>query len=86
MQLKDILCQIDSNADELHGGLVLSKPVLWKLQFGTNVLSGEEESIPLFWVASGPTQRQSGTNIAATFADGLMPSPEHYFLKTCGRL
>jgi hypothetical protein len=38
--LKDILCQIDSNADKLHGGLLLSKPVLWKLQFGTNVPSG----------------------------------------------
>ena len=40
VQLKDILCQIDSNADKLHGGLLLSKPVLWKLQFGTNVPSG----------------------------------------------
>jgi hypothetical protein len=40
VQLKDILCQIESNADKLHGGLLLSKPVLWKLQFDTNVPSG----------------------------------------------
>lgn len=53
VQLKDILCQIESNADKLHGGLLLSKPVLWKLQFDTNVPSGEEESIPLLWVVHG---------------------------------
>jgi hypothetical protein len=52
VQLKDILCQIDSNVDKLYGELLLSKPVLWKLQFGTNVPSGEEESIPLLWVGN----------------------------------
>jgi len=50
VQLKDILCQVDPNADKLHDGLLLSKPVVWKLQFDTNVSSGEEESIPLVWV------------------------------------
>ena len=40
VQLKDILCQVDPNADKLHDGLLLSKPVVWKRQFDTNVSSG----------------------------------------------
>jgi hypothetical protein len=47
VQLKDIRCQIDSNADKPHGGLLLSKPVLWKLWFGTNVPSGGEGVHPI---------------------------------------
>jgi hypothetical protein len=27
-----------------------------------------------------------GNNIASVFVDGLMPWPEHFFPKTCGRL
>jgi hypothetical protein len=40
MNLKDILCQVDPNADKRHDALLLFKPVVWKLQFGTYVLSG----------------------------------------------
>jgi hypothetical protein len=47
VQLKDIRCQIDSNVDKPHGGLLLSKPVLWKLEFGTNVHSGGEGVHPI---------------------------------------
>ena len=54
MHLKDILCQVDPNTDKLHDGLLLFKPVVWKLQFGTYVPSGEEESIPLLLADSRP--------------------------------
>jgi len=40
VNLKDILCQVDPNADKLHDGLLLPKPAVWKLQFGTYVPSG----------------------------------------------
>ena len=40
VNLKDIFCQVDPNTDKLHDGLLLFKPVAWKLQFGTYVPSG----------------------------------------------
>ena len=34
------LAEVDSSAHEVHGGLLLSKPVMWKLRFGANMHSG----------------------------------------------
>jgi hypothetical protein len=53
VHLKHVLCQIDANAHKLHGGLLLSKPVVWKLQFGTCVPSGGGGVHP---IASGLSQ------------------------------
>ena len=51
VQLKDILCQIDPNADKLHDLVLLSKPVVWKLQLGNYVPSGGGGVHP---IADGP--------------------------------
>jgi hypothetical protein len=47
MNLKDILGQIDADADNLHGGLLLSNWLCANSSLGTTVPVGEEESIPL---------------------------------------
>jgi hypothetical protein len=66
VQLKDILCQIDSNADKLHGGLLLSKPVLRKLQFGTNVPSGGGGALPIALGRQLPVETVSDFSSPAT--------------------
>ena len=66
VQLKDILCQIDSDADKLHGGLLLSKPVLWKLQFGTNVPSGGGGALPIALGRQLPVETVSDFSSPAT--------------------
>jgi hypothetical protein len=57
VQLKDILCQIDSNADKLHGGLLLPNRFCGDSSLALTCPQGEEESIPLLRVDSGRLNR-----------------------------